>query len=69
MSDEQPIDYKDHLEKLLMIVGSPGKCKSCGADIWWVTTRKRVPMPVNRLGLSHFSDCPHADAHRKKKGA
>ena len=57
------------------------QCKTCGAEIVWVTTTagKRMPLDITYktvvtndgkvvLGReSHFSTCPDADIHRKRK--
>jgi hypothetical protein len=43
-----------------------GMCRSCGAPIFWATTAKGKKMPVNNMGVSHFTDCPNATAHSKK---
>ena len=54
------------------------KCKSCGADIVFLRTKKGSQMPVDagtvehddyqfdyKKHTSHFSTCPNADKHRK----
>lgn len=38
----------------------PAKCKSCGADILWVLTKKGFRAPINQDGVSHFATCPQA---------
>lgn len=55
-------------------------CRSCGREIVWLRTRSGSNMPVNaetvepgddafdaRRHVSHFSDCPQADEHRRTK--
>lgn len=55
-------------------------CRSCGREIAWLRTRSGANMPVNaetvELGdeqfdpkrhVSHFSDCPGADEHRRAR--
>lgn len=55
-------------------------CRSCGARIQWVKTATGKSMPVNAetagegervyihgKHVSHFSTCPAAAKHRKKK--
>lgn len=46
---------------------SQAKCRSCGADIWWVETSGGKNMPIDRDGNSHFATCPDADRHRRAK--
>jgi len=65
-------------------LGTPvTKCRSCGADICWVTTGATAKkpgrmMPVNVAGAeknvlgeaegeSHFATCPDADRWRKSR--
>jgi CRISPR/Cas system-associated exonuclease Cas4 (RecB family) len=43
-----------------------GVCRSCGAPIFWATSKNGKKMPVNNMGISHFTDCPNATAHSKK---
>jgi len=43
----------------------PSKCRSCGAEVWWIRTFAGKMMPVNRDGTSHFSTCPQAAKWRK----
>lgn len=62
--------------------GTPqGKCRSCRAAIYWVTTPMGKSMPVDVAvpdgvqptrekdgrGISHFATCPQADEHRRPK--
>lgn len=60
-------NFQHNIEQILLICGDPGRCKACGADVWWIRTRKGKVMPWNRWGESHFADCPRADDFRKKK--
>ena len=52
--------------KLVRDAGEAGSCKSCGASIFWLTTKAGKSMPVNHDGRSHFATCPNAQQHRKK---
>jgi len=47
--------------------GTPhSHCRGCGKMIFWITTpKKKVQMPVDPDGLSHFSSCPMANNFRK----
>jgi len=56
--------------------GAPGgTCRSCGADILWITTARGAQMPLSvatleerdgqRFALSHFADCPQGKGWRK----
>lgn len=40
-------------------------CRSCGAPVYWVTTRRGKKMPVNADGTSHFASCPQAGKWRR----
>lgn len=45
-----------------------GKCKSCGVDFLWGTTKNNRWIPVVKDGdkyISHFANCPGAGEHRK----
>ena len=59
-----------------------GKCKSCGAEIGWITSAvsgKAMPVDLVRRSVvtakgetvvgyeSHWSSCPTADQHRGKR--
>lgn len=59
-----------------------GRCRSCGAEVIWITTAaKRKPMPLDpdvvtvvddaghmhRGRESHFATCPHAEKHRRRQ--
>lgn len=44
------------------------QCRSCLADVWWVTTPAGRRMPVNpATDDSHFATCPQSDNWRKPK--
>lgn len=50
------------------------QCKSCGADIYWGLTVNGRRCPYNTIGgrptkESHFSTCPSASEHSKKRRA
>lgn len=61
------VDWEDRLKKLLQICGTPGVCKGCKAEIYWLHTRRDAVLPYTKEGLPHFSDCPKASEFRKKK--
>lgn len=54
------------------------RCKTCGFSVVWIETPagKRMPLSLKTArhdaetntwrAESHFSDCAHADAHRKR---
>lgn len=44
----------------------PARCRSCGAEVLWVITRKQKRMPLDRTGESHFVTCPQAGEWRKR---
>ena len=44
-----------------------GRCRSCGAEMLWVTTRAGRRAPYDRDGVSHFATCPTADRWRRPK--
>lgn len=46
----------------------PVPCRSCGATVLWVDTRRGRKAPLNADGTSHFSSCPQADAWRRGRG-
>lgn len=50
---------------LLDIVGGQGKCKGCGAKVWWVVTKHGKRMPISDSGISHFVDCPESERFRR----
>ena len=43
-----------------------GHCRSCGSTVAWCVTRTGKHAPVNADATSHFSDCPQADAWRRR---
>ena len=56
------------------------KCRSCGAYIVWLKTQRGANMPTDadsvnegdtefdpKEYVSHFSTCPDADQHRRRK--
>lgn len=59
--------WQDRLKKMLVIVGTPGRCKGCNLAIYWVSTRRDSVLPYTAEGLPHFADCPKASEFRKKK--
>lgn len=56
-----------NIEKLLDMIGNKSHCKGCGAEIWWIKTKKGKNMPVTNKALPHHIDCPKAEQFRKKK--
>ena len=58
------IDYQRNVEQMLIVCGDPGRCKACGADIWWMKTRNGKVAPYTKHGVSHFMDCPKAEEFR-----
>lgn len=59
--------YRSNVRLLMQTMGvAADKCSSCGAPIWWVTTKNGKPAPISVDGLSHFADCRTADQHRRK---
>lgn len=63
-------------EYLIPAGARAGSCRSCGADVLWITTAKGSAMPLSvatieerdgeRYALSHFSDCPQGKGWSKK---
>jgi hypothetical protein len=52
---------------LVKIVGEPGKCRGCGAEIFWLTAFKSgKPAPYDTTGLTHFATCPKAAQFMKQ---
>ena len=44
------------------------ECRSCGARVVWLKTMATGALaPCNADGTSHYSDCPHEVAWRKRK--
>lgn len=44
----------------------PSACRSCGASVMWVLTKRGKRAPLNPDGTSHFATCPQAASWRKK---
>lgn len=63
-------------EYLIPAGARAASCRSCGADVLWITTAKGSAMPLSvatieerggeRHALSHFSDCPQGKGWSKK---
>lgn len=63
-------------EYLIPVGARAGSCRSCGADVLWITTAKGSAMPLSsatiekrngeRYAISHFGDCPQAKGWSKK---
>lgn len=47
--------------------GARSKLCDCGTRIWFVKTPAGERMPVTQDGVSHFSTCPNAGKHSRKK--
>lgn len=59
----------------------PARCRSCDQVVYWITTAtgKKMPVSVEEFGafaptardpghgISHFADCPYANAHRRPR--
>lgn len=43
-----------------------GKCRGCGATIWWVMHKSGRKAPYTKDALNHFADCPRRDQYRKQ---
>ena len=51
---------------LVKLVGEPGMCRGCGAEIFWVTAFKSgKPIPYDGTGITHFASCPKAGQFRR----
>lgn len=46
---------------------APKPCRGCPASVFWITTEKGRPMPVDADGTSHFATCAAASAFRKAR--
>jgi hypothetical protein len=52
---------------LVKTFGEPGKCRGCGADIFWLTTfRNGKAAPYDATGVTHFASCPSAAQFKKQ---
>ena len=52
---------------LVKAVGEPGKCRGCGAEIFWLTTfRNGKAAPDDATGVTHFATCRSAAQFRKQ---
>lgn len=59
---------EEALQALLELIGGPGRCKGCGAPIYWVKHVGKVePVPYSHGGINHFITCPNADQFRKRR--
>lgn len=58
------VNLAENIKRLLSQVGEPGRCKGCGAPIWWVVHRNGRRAPCTEQGLNHFADCPQAGQFR-----
>ena len=51
---------KELLAPLLEVVGQRGRCRGCGAEIYWIEHRNRKRAPYTVHGINHFIDCPQS---------
>lgn len=51
------------MDHLLRQIATPGACKSCKAQILWVTHQNGKHTPYDSTGLNHFVTCPMAERH------
>jgi hypothetical protein len=51
---------------LKVIAGHPARCRDCGREIWWLVTAAGRKSPYTEEGISHFADCPAAQARRQR---
>jgi hypothetical protein len=56
---------RENIVKLLTQIGDKGKCRGCGAEIYWVTHKNGKKAPYTSSGLNHFADCPKAGDFKK----
>lgn len=63
----QVADLKAVIKAMLVVLGYEGRC-TCGAPVWWLTTKNFNRIPYRPDGIPHWADCPDAKKHRKKKG-
>ena len=65
-----PILGKDPLTRqpIYKLTGlSSSVCRDCTAIVWWGTTPHGRKIPLNRRGVSHFTDCPGKRNKRNHK--
>jgi hypothetical protein len=61
-------EVENRIRALFNLMGNhPRECKSCGAPIYWITTKAGRRMPITQMGISHFADCPNANQHRSSR--
>lgn len=72
MSTEQTPDELGYSRAPVTFPIPPGApiaaCRTCKADIIWITTASGRKMPCNPDGTSHFATCEHAHEHRQPRG-
>lgn len=59
------INIQKNIEDLFLQIADRGKCRGCGAEIFWVTHKNGKKVPYTILGLNHFIDCPQAKRFKK----
>jgi hypothetical protein len=53
---------------LVKLIGEPGACRGCGAEIFWLTAFKSgKPIPYDANGVTHFASCSKAHEFRKPR--
>jgi len=68
MAEDREDELLRRIKKLLSLVGSQGKCKGCGAEIWWVLhLANGTRAPYTAEGLNHFATCIKAKEFRRGK--
>lgn len=58
-------DLRKRIGALLSNCGTPGTCKGCGAQIYWLQHRNGRNTPYTPEGLNHFADCPQAKRFKR----
>lgn len=62
MSEEE---LRSRILVLLKQIGTPGRCRACGATIYWVQHLNKRWAPYTELGLNHFADCPKREEFKR----
>ena len=53
---------------LVKIIGEPGTCRGCGAEIFWMKAfRSGKSIPYDPSGVTHFATCPQKEQFQKQK--
>lgn len=67
--DDVRDQYEYNIERMLNQIGDKGKCRGCGADIWWLVHKNGKRAPYTCKAENHFIDCPKADQFRRDRNA